>query len=186
MLKEIYIENLAVIKKAIIPLETGLNVFTGETGAGKSILINGINAVIGQRITRDIVRSGCEKAVITALFTNLEPHIISKLDELGVSHDDSEITVTREIFADGGSAARINGRTASVSLLKEIGSLLINIHGQHDNQVLLDSDKHIDILDLFGDNVDIISDYKQSFRELQQTARRLGELKKSESIKSER
>ena len=186
ILKEIYIENLAVIKKAIIPLETGLNVFTGETGAGKSILINGINAVIGQRITRDIVRSGCEKAVITALFTNLEPHIISKLDELGVSHDDSEITVTREIFADGGSAARINGRTASVSLLKEIGSLLINIHGQHDNQVLLDSDKHIDILDLFGDNVDIISDYKQSFRELQQTARRLGELKKSESIKSER
>lgn len=186
ILKEIYIENLAVIKKAIIPLENGLNVFTGETGAGKSILINGINAVLGQRITKDIVRSGCEKAVITAFFTELEPHIILKLDELGISHDNDEITVTREISADGGSLARINGRTASVSLLKEIGALLINIHGQHDNQVLLDSEKHIDILDLFGSNENLMSDYRESFRILQQTARKLGEIKKSESAKSER
>lgn len=186
ILKEIYIENLAVIKKAIIPLENGLNVFTGETGAGKSILINGINAVLGQRITKDIVRSGCEKAVITAFFTELELHIILKLDELGISHDNDEITVTREISADGGSLARINGRTASVSLLKEIGALLINIHGQHDNQVLLDSEKHIDILDLFGSNENLMSDYRESFRILQQTARKLGEIKKSESAKSER
>ena len=116
MLKEIYIKNLAVIREAVIPLTGTLNIFTGETGAGKSILINGINAVLGQRCSKDIVRSGCDKAVITALFTGLSPEIEAKLDELGISHDDHEITVTREINADGGSVARINSRTASASM----------------------------------------------------------------------
>lgn len=149
MLKEIYIQNLAVIKEAVIPLNGKLNIFTGETGAGKSILINGINAVLGQRCSKEIVRTGCEKAVITALFTELSAEIQAKLDELGISHDNEEITVTREISADGGSVARINHRTAPASLLKEIGAMLINIHGQHDNQILLDSDRHLSILDNF-------------------------------------
>ena len=133
MLKEIYIRNLAVIKEAVIPLGDKLNIFTGETGAGKSILINGINAVLGQRCTKDIVHTGCDKAEITALFTDISEDVCKKLDELGISHDSDEITVTREISADGGSVSRINRRTAPVSLLKEIGSMLINIHGQHDN-----------------------------------------------------
>ncbi len=180
MLKEIYIRNLAVIKEAVIPLGGRLNIFTGETGAGKSILINGINAVLGQRCTKDIVRTGCDKAVITALFTDLSDEICSKLDELGISHDNEEITVTREISADGGSVARINSRTASASLLKEIGSMLINIHGQHDNQILLDSEKHLQILDDFGGDNSLLESYRLTFRELQQTARRLGELKKRE------
>ena len=150
MLKEIYIQNLAVIKEAVIPLDRHLNIFTGETGAGKSILINGINAVLGQRCTKDIVRTGCDKAVITALFTELSDDIAQKLDELGIAHDNDEITVTREISADGGSVSRINHRTASAALLKEIGAMLINIHGQHDNQILLDSEKHLQILDDFG------------------------------------
>ena len=180
MLKEIYIRNLAVIKEAVIPLEKKLNIFTGETGAGKSILINGINAVLGQRCSKDIVRTGCDKAVITALFTDLSDDICEKLDELGISHDNEEITVTREISADGGSVARINSRTASASLLKEIGSMLINIHGQHDNQILLDSEKHLQILDDFGGDDTLLEQYRVSFRELQQTARRLGELKKRE------
>ncbi|MBO5105013.1 MAG: AAA family ATPase, partial [Ruminococcus sp.] len=132
MLREIYIKNLAVIKEATIPLTDNLNIFTGETGAGKSILINGINAVLGQRVTKDIVRTGCDKAVITALFTELSADILEKLDELGISHENEEITVTREINADGRSVARINSRTASASLLREVGSMLINIHGQHD------------------------------------------------------
>ena len=180
MLKEIYIRNLAVIKEAVIPLEKKLNIFTGETGAGKSILINGINAVLGQRCSKDIVRTGCDKAVITALFTDLSDDICEKLDELGISHDNEEITVTREISADGGSVARINSRTASASLLKEIGGMLINIHGQHDNQILMDSDRHLQILDDFGGDNSLLEEYRQTFRELQQTARRLGELKKRE------
>ncbi len=186
MLKEIYIRNLAIIREATIPLTDKLNIFTGETGAGKSILINGINAVLGQRCTKDIVRTGCDKAVITALFTELSPTIIAKLDELGVSHENDEITVTREISADGGSISRINHRTASASLLKEIGSMLINIHGQHDNQILLDSEKHLHILDDFGGDNTLLEAYRKTFRELQQTARTLGELKKQEKSRIER
>ncbi|MBR4628211.1 MAG: DNA repair protein RecN [Ruminococcus sp.] len=186
MLKELYIRNLAVIKEAVIPLTAGLNIFTGETGAGKSILINGINAVLGQRSTKDIVRTGCDKAEITALFTDLSPEVCAKLDELGFEHEDGEITVTREISADGGSVSRINHRTASVSLLKEIGLLLINIHGQHDNQVLLDSEKHLEILDSFGGDDTLLMSYREAFRQLQSTARRLGELKKQEQSRIER
>ena len=186
MLKEIYIKNLAVIKEAVIPLGERLNIFTGETGAGKSILINGINAVLGQRCTKDIVRTGCDKAVITALFTELSAEVCGKLDELGIAHDDGEITMTREISADGGSVSRINQRTASAALLKEIGALLINIHGQHDNQILLDSDKHLKILDDFGGDDTLLNEYRVTFRELQHTARRLGELKKQEQSRIER
>lgn len=186
MLKEIYIKNLAVIREAVIPLNDRLNIFTGETGAGKSILINGINAVLGQRSSKDIVRTGCDKAVITALFTELSPEVETKLDELGIDHENDEITVTREISADGGSVARINSRTASASLLKEIGEMLINIHGQHDNQILLDSEKHLQILDDFGGDNSLLESYRVTFRELQQTARRLGELKKQEQSRLER
>ena len=186
MLKEIFIENLAVIKQAVIPFSDGLNIFTGETGAGKSILINGINAVLGQRSTKDIVRSGCNKAVVTALFTDIAANVKEKLDEFGVSYEDDEISITREINADGGSVARINGRTTSVSVLKELGSLLINIHGQHDNQILMDSEKHIKILDSFGGDDTLLIEYKESFKQLQQTARKLKELKKRETEKAER
>lgn len=178
MLKELYIKNLAVIKEAVIPLEKKLNIFTGETGAGKSILINGINAVLGQRCSKDIVRTGCNKAVITALFTDLSEALCRKLDELGIEHENNEITVTREISADGGSVARINQRTASASLLKEIGSMMINIHGQHDNQILLDSERHMSILDDFGGDSSLLDSYRETFRTLQHTARKLGDLKK--------
>ena len=186
MLREIYIKNLAVIKEATIPFTENLNIFTGETGAGKSILINGINAVLGNRSSKDIVRTGCDKAVITALFTELDSNIISFLDELGISHDNEEITITREINSDGKSIARINQRTAPASLLKKIGSMLINIHGQHDNQILMDSEKHLQILDDFGEDNSYLENYREVFRELQHTAKKLNELKKSEHLKAER
>ncbi len=186
MLKELYIKNLAVIRETTIPLEKRLNIFTGETGAGKSILINGINAVLGQRCSKDIVRTGCDKAVITALFTELSPEVCKKLAELGIDCDDREISVTREINADGGSVARINGRSAPAAMLKEIGSMMINIHGQHDNQILLDSQRHMEILDDFGGDNSLLEEYRATFRELQTTARRLGELKKQEQSRIER
>lgn len=186
MLRELYIEDLAVIKSASIPLEENFNAFTGETGAGKSILINGINAVLGQRVTKDIVRTGSEKALITALFTNLSGSVKAKLDELGISYSDDEITVTREIHADGGSIARINNRATTVSVLRELGAVLINIHGQHDNQILMAPERHIAILDSFGGDDSFIEDYRKSFRELQQCARKLAELKKLEQQAADR
>lgn len=186
MLYELYIENLAVIKSAHIPFSNSFNVFTGETGAGKSILINGINIILGQRVTKDIVRTGEKKAIVTALFTNLDTSICQKLDELSISHEENMITITREIFSDGGSIARINSRAVAISVLKEIGQYLINVHGQHDNQILLNSDKHLDIIDTFGDNYSLLNDYKDAFKRLQQLARQIGELNKLQNSKIER
>lgn len=173
MLAELYIKNLAVIEEASIPFTDSFNAFTGETGAGKSILINGINSVLGQRITKDIVRAGCDKAVITALFTGLTDGVKEKLSELGIECDDDQITLTREISADGGSVARINSRAASVSVLREIGGMLVNIHGQHDNQVLLSPEKHMDILDCFGGLEKETAEYRSVFRRLQDVSRQL-------------
>ncbi len=178
MLKELYIENLAVIQSAVIPLSENFNVFTGETGAGKSILINGINAVLGQRVTKDIVRTGSSKSIITALFTGLSDKVKNRLYELGIQFSDDEITVTREISADGGSIARINNRISTVSVLRELGEMLINIHGQHDNQILLAPELHPSILDGFGGNDTYLNDYREAFKNLQNMARKLVELKK--------
>lgn len=186
MLYELDIENLAVIKNAVIPFSDNFNVFTGETGAGKSILIGGINAVIGQRITKDIVRTGCKKAVVNARFVKLPAETIKKLDEFGISHDDDEITVTREIMADGGSVARINSKAAAVSVLREIGETLINIHGQHDNQTLLSPEKHIEILDSYGELQGEIDEYRSCFRTLQETARKIKKLALIERDKADR
>ena len=186
MLYELYIENLAVIKSARIPFSDSFNVFTGETGAGKSILINGINSILGQRVTKDIVRTGEDKAIVTALFINLDTSICQKLDELSISHDENMITITREIFSNGGSVARINSRAVAISVLKEVGQYLINIHGQHDNQILLNPEKHLEIIDTFGDNYSLLKDYQNAFKELQQLARQIGELKKLQTSKLER
>ena len=186
MLKELYIENLAVIEKAVIPFSDKFNCFTGETGAGKSILINGINAVLGQRITKEIVRNGCKKAIITALFSDLSEEVKIHLDDLGISYDNDEITITREINSDGGSSARINSRTASISVLKGLGELLITIHGQHDNQILLAPEKHINVLDSFGDIESLISDYKSDFKRLQALAKQLEKIKRARIEKRDR
>lgn len=191
MLTEIYIENLAVIEKARIPLCRNFNVFTGETGAGKSILIHGINAVLGQRVTRDIVRTGCNKAVISALFQNIGDNVKEVLSELGIEAED-ELLLTREIIADGGSTARINHKTATVGALKRLGDVLIDIHGQHDTQLLMSSDRHMDMIDRFGGDNTLLLAYQESFRTLQKKAKRLSTLvkqsqeqkKKSEFLKA--
>ena len=183
MLRELYIENLAVIKKASISFCNNLNIFTGETGAGKSILINGINAILGQRTTKDIVRTGCDKAVISALFTDVPKYTMDKLNEYGLSSEDNQITITREISSDGGSVARINMRAVNITVLKEIGETLINIHGQHDNQILLKPEKHIEILDNFGSLGDILNDYRECFKMLQDTARDINTLAINEKEK---
>lgn len=183
MLKELSIQNLAVISSAEIPLEAGLNVFTGETGAGKSILIHGIQAVLGQRISKDIVRTGCKKAVVTARFAPLSESTCAILTEQGFDTQDDELFMTREISADGGSTGRVNGKSVPVALLRELGDTLVNIHGQHDNQILLRPERHLDVLDHFGDDCTLLETYRAQFAALQKTARELGNLKKSEQEK---
>ncbi|MCL2054500.1 MAG: DNA repair protein RecN [Oscillospiraceae bacterium] len=186
MLRELYIENLAVIKQAAIPFSNHFNVFTGETGAGKSILINGLNAVLGRRASKDIVRAGCEKAVVSALFTELSDDTKAKLEEFGIDFDDDELHISREISADGGSTARINSKTASVGAIREIGATLIDIHGQHDGKILLHPESHIDIIDSFAGLQDSLAEYKGLFKELQDTARRLKKLAGDEHYKKGR
>lgn len=183
MLSELYIENLAVIEKATIDFSDKLNVFTGETGAGKSILINGINAILGQRVTKDIVRTGTDKAVISALFTDIEDNVLQVLDELGISAEDGQLFLTREIRSDGGSVARVNSRAVNVSVLKAIGETLVTIHGQHDNQILMAPERHIEILDSYAESEALIEDYHSSFRELQSIAKKINKIKTEQSKK---
>lgn len=183
MLSELYIENLAVIEKATIDFSDKLNVFTGETGAGKSILINGINAILGQRVTKDIVRTGTDKAVISALFTDIGDNVLQVLDELGISAEDGQLFLTREIRSDGGSVARVNSRAVNVSVLKTIGETLVTIHGQHDNQILMAPERHIEILDSYAESEALIEDYHSSFRELQSIAKKINKIKTEQSKK---
>ena len=186
MLSELYIENLAVIQKAEIPFAENFNVFTGETGAGKSILINGINAVLGKRVSKDIVRSGCDKAVVTAMFRNLTDVTKNKLAELGISCEEDELMITREISADGGSTARINSKPTAVFVIKEIGETLIDVHGQHDNRILMYPEKHINIVDSYAELDKELADYQQTFKQLQTTARKIKQLALMEQEKQQR
>ena len=186
MLRELSIENLAVIESAVIPLEDGFNAFTGETGAGKSILIHGIQAVLGQRTNKDLVRTGCKKAVITALFSPLSEDTRAVLSEYGISSEDDELLLTREISADGGSVGRVNGKSAPAALLRALGDTLVNIHGQHDNQILLRPERHLEVLDQFGDDCSLLEQYKREFHQLQSCARTLTQLKKAEQEKRNR
>ncbi len=183
MLRELSIENLAVIEKASIAFDDKLNVFTGETGAGKSILIGGINAILGGRVSKDIVRAGTEKAVVTGLFDDLPESVRTKLTENGFSADD-ELLLQRDIHSDGKSTARINGRATTVSILRDIASELIDIHGQHDNRLLMDSDNQREILDNYGRNSELLGEYGTAFKEFSALSRKIKEVsrKKTESL----
>ena len=185
MLAELYIENLAVIEKSVITFGDKLNVFTGETGAGKSILINGINAILGQRVTKDIVRTGTKKAVISAVFNDVPSEVLRILSDIGIDSE-GELIISREISADGGSVARINSRPVNLSVLREIGDILVNIHGQHDSQILLSPQKHIEILDAYGNLESSLEDYQNSFRELQAVAKQIKQVSLSQQNKIER
>lgn len=183
MLRELSIENLAVIEKASIAFDDRLNVFTGETGAGKSILIGGINAILGGRVSKDIVRAGADKAVVTGLFDDLPQTVIDKLSENGFTAED-ELLLQRDIHSDGKSTARINGRATTVAILRDIASELIDIHGQHDNRLLMDSDNQREILDNYGRNGELLREYGVAFKEFSALSRKIKEVsrKKTESL----
>lgn len=177
MLKSLSIQNIAVIEKAEIEFSKGLNVLTGETGAGKSIIIDSINAILGERTSRELVRSGCENAFVSAYFEDVDDCVNALLDELGIEkEEDNSLVISRKISALGKSVFRINGVQVTASMLKTLGVLLINIHGQHDSQALLNPDEHFKFLDAYANISPLLNEYKSSFRELLTVRRRLKEL----------
>ena len=146
MLSNLQIENIAVIKSASIDFENGFNVMTGETGAGKSIVIDSLNAILGERTSRELIRSGADSASVCAEFQNVGDNIKNELEKLGIEKDDTLI-VSRKLTPDGKNVCRINGMPATVSMLKALGVQLVNIHGQLDNQSLLSPETHCSFID---------------------------------------
>lgn len=186
MLAEIYINNLAVIEKANIRFSMGLNIFTGETGAGKSIVVDSINAVLGHRITRDIIRTGCDKAIIIGVFRELPKNIIEKLEQYGYELEDGQLIVQREIQTDGKNISRLCGRPVNLTVLRDICNDLVNIHGQHDNQTLLSPDRHLGILDLFGGYETFLEEYQNIFSKLKAVVMEIKRLAADEAEKEQR
>ncbi len=166
MLKSLYIENIAVIEKTNIDFTEGLNVLTGETGAGKSIVIDSINAILGNRTSRDLIRNGAENAFVSADFCDLSERSKSAIEEYGFSpEEDGSVQIQRELSLSGKGRCRINGRPATVSVLKSIGEYLIDIHGQHASYELMNPDLHIVYIDKLGSLENDLTDYREAFKE---------------------
>ena len=166
MLQCLHIENVAVIEKTDITFSRGLTVLTGETGAGKSIVIDAINALLGERITRDVVRTGADRAYISGVFDDLPSEVVTLLNELDLPpEEDGTLLIQRSITADGKGSCRIGGRPTTVSTLRQIGRMLVNIHGQHENQALLQQERHVEYLDRLGELGDVLSDYRTAYQE---------------------
>ncbi|MBQ6930146.1 MAG: DNA repair protein RecN [Oscillospiraceae bacterium] len=184
MLRELTIENVAVIEKASIDFKSGFTCLTGETGAGKSIIIDSINAIMGDRVSKDVIRTGAQKASIVAVFENLNDKIIKTAQEFDIDISE-ECIVSRIISAEGKNSARINGMPVPVSVIKSIFSEAINIHGQHDNQSLLDSTKHLDILDSFGTDPVVFKVYSDIYEDYCAVSKKIKELSSLEKSKQE-
>ena len=187
MLDCLYIENIAVIERAEIVFHTGFSVLTGETGAGKSIIIDAINAVLGERTSRDLVRTGSDTARVTALFTDLSEAATEQLTRLGFAPDeDGNVLIARTIAAGGKSTCAVNGRPATAALLREIGKSLIDLHGQHENQLLLSADQHLAYLDRFGELAATREAYAAVYREWCRVKRELASADMDELEKERR
>lgn len=187
VLSQLYIENVAVIEKATIEFQKGFNILTGETGAGKSIIIDSMHGILGERTSKDMVRNGAESAFVSGLFTDLTDQAISKLRELGFEpEDDGSVLVQRTIQAEGKSTCRINGRPATVSALKELGKTLMNIHGQHESYHLLSPELHIHYIDESGDLNTLAKEYRSVYQELKQIQSEIGAYATDEAEKLRR
>ncbi len=166
MLQSLHIENVAVIECTDITFGAGLTTLTGETGAGKSIVIDAINALLGERITRDVVRTGAERAYIAGVFDDLPSAVLAVLQELELPpEEDGTLLIQRSLTADGKGSCRVNGRPTTVSVLRQIGRMLVNIHGQHENQALLSPERHVEYLDRLGVPNEVIVDYGKAYTE---------------------
>ena len=189
MLSKLYIENIAVIERAEIDFSNGFNVLTGETGAGKSILVDSINAVLGQRTSRELIRTGSEKAFVCAEFESVSPAVLHEIDRLGYETDPENggtLMLRREIRSDGRNNVRINDRPASISDLRTVGRLLINIHGQHENQALMSVEKHMKYLDSFGGYSDKLTEHANIYKAYASAARELSKIRTDDAEKARR
>lgn len=183
MLSLLHIENIAVIESADISFDRGFNVLTGETGAGKSIVIDAISAILGERAYRDMIRTGAAKASVRAVFTDVPEY--PWFSENGVEYD-PETVIQREIYLDGKNICRVNGSLVSVSILRKLGIQLINIHGQHDSASLFDEENHLAFLDAFADNRSLRESYSQAYQKVATLRREIDSLTMDESEKLRR
>ncbi len=183
MLSLLHIENIAVIESADISFDCGFNILTGETGAGKSIVIDAISAILGQRAYRDMIRTGASKALVRAVFTDVPK--LPWFEENGVEYD-LETVIHREIYLDGKNICRVNGCLVSVSILHKLGLQLINIHGQHDSASLFDEDNHLSFLDAFADHSTIFDAYVEHFQQVAALRREIDKKTMDESEKLRR
>lgn len=183
MLSLLHIENIAVIEQADISFDKGFNVLTGETGAGKSIVIDAISAILGQRAYRDMIRTGTSKASVRAVFTKV-PNF-PWFEENGVEYDE-ETVIQRDIFLDGKNVCRVNGTLVTVAILHKLGIQLINIHGQHDSASLFDEENHLRFLDAFADNGALLADYREKFAAVSELRRQIDRMTMDEGEKLRR
>lgn len=183
MLSLLHIENIAVIEQADISFDKGFNVLTGETGAGKSIVIDAISAILGQRAYRDMIRTGTSKASVRAVFTKV-PNF-PWFEENGVEYD-GETVIQRDIFLDGKNVCRVNGTLVTVAILHKLGIQLINIHGQHDSASLFDEENHLRFLDAFADNGALLADYREKFAAVSELRRQIDRMTMDEGEKLRR
>lgn len=184
MLKTLDIENIAVIEKASVDFSGGLNVLTGETGAGKSIVVDSINAIMGERTSRELVRYGADNAYVSAYFDDICDSALNKLKKFDIElEEDNSLLITRKISSNGKSLCKVNGKTVTVSMLKEICSYLVNVHGQHDSQALLNPDLQYNYIDMLLEDKSVLSDYKETFKKLISVRRKLKSFAKDEDNK---
>lgn len=184
MLELLHIENIAIIEAADIEFAPGFNALTGETGAGKSIVIDSLSAVLGQRTSRELIRTGADKAFVSAAFSGMAPELT---EELGIQPEaDGTLLLQREIQTDGKNVCRVNGRPVTVGQLRALGARLLNIHGQHDGQQLLDEEQHIVYLDSFGRVEILINTYAEKYKDFTDIRRQIGALQMDEAEKARR
>ena len=187
MLSELQIQNIAVIKEAVLTFTDGFNVMTGETGAGKSIVIDAINAVLGCRISRELIRTGCDSAFVSALFYTNNLRIADMLQTLDVpAEEDGSVLIQRRMFADGRNSCKINGVTVTVSAIRQLARFLVSIHGQSDNQTLLSPEYHCGYIDSLAQNEALRARYKTAYDAYMDAKRRLSALNTDESEKQRR
>ena len=184
MLSLLHIENIALIESADIRFEAGFNVLTGETGAGKSIVIDSIGAVLGERTSRELIRTGARSALVTAVFTGVPP--LAWLVENGFSTGREELLLQRELQGDGRNVCRVDGRLVTVAQLRELGRQLLNIHGQHDGQQLLDPASHLGYLDRFGRHEPLLEEYRAAYHSWHDLRKRIAALQMDEAERSRR